>query len=132
MEGNTVATTSNPRPFVARHEFFLRRLHSLTGLIPVGAFMTVHLVANASILESPGAFQRTVYQIHSLSGLLPVVEWGFIFLPILFHGLFGLIIIRSGLMNTGTYLYASNVRYMMQRAALLDFPIESYYIVPTH
>jgi succinate dehydrogenase / fumarate reductase, cytochrome b subunit len=117
VEGNTVATTSNSRPFAARHEFLIRRLHSLTGLIPVGAFMTVHLVANASILEGPGAFQRTVYQIHSLGKLLPLVEWVFIFLPILFHGLFGLIIIRGGLMNTGTYPYVSNVRYMLQRAS---------------
>ena len=79
--------------------------------------MTVHLLANASILESPGAFQRTVYQIHALGMLLPVVEWLFIFLPILFHGLLGLVIIRWGLMNTGTYPYASNIRYMLQRAS---------------
>ena len=51
------------------------------------AFMTVHLLANASVLESPGTFQRAVYQIHSLGKLLPVVEWGFIFLPILFHAI---------------------------------------------
>jgi succinate dehydrogenase / fumarate reductase cytochrome b subunit len=112
-----VTTTTNPRPFLARHEFFVRRLHSLTGLVPVGAFMTVHLLANASILEGPGAFQKTVYQIHSLGALLPVVEWVFIFLPILFHGLLGLAIIRSGVMNTGTYCYSSNVRYMLQRAS---------------
>jgi succinate dehydrogenase / fumarate reductase cytochrome b subunit len=112
-----VTTTTNPRPFLARHEFFVRRLHSLTGLVPVGAFMTVHLLANASILEGPGAFQQTVYRIHSLGALLPLVEWVFIFLPILFHGLLGLAIIRSGVMNTGTYFYSSNVRYMLQRAS---------------
>ena len=115
MERNTVATPSNPRSFLARHEFLIRRLHSLTGLFPIGAFMTLHLATNASILESPGTFQRAVYQIHSLGSLLPVVEWAFIFLPILFHGLFGLVIIRGGLMNAGAYPYASNIRYVLQR-----------------
>jgi succinate dehydrogenase / fumarate reductase cytochrome b subunit len=77
--------------------------------------MTLHLATNASILESPGTFQRAVYQIHSLGSLLSVVEWAFIFLPILFHGLFGLVIIRGGLMNAGAYPYASNMRYVLQR-----------------
>ncbi len=115
IERNPVATTLTPRPFLARHEFLLRRLHSLSGLIPVGAFMTVHLLANASVLESPGAFQRTVYQIHSLGKLLPIVEWGFIFLPILFHAILGLVIVFSGKMNTSTYRYANNTRYTLQR-----------------
>ncbi len=110
-----MATTSTSRPFLARHEFLIRRLHSVTGLVPVGAFLTVHLLANASVLESPSAFQRIVYQIHSLGNLLPVVEWAFIFLPILFHGLLGIAIILSGSMNTTRYPYASNVRYMLQR-----------------
>ncbi len=115
IERNPVATTSNPRPFLARHEFLIRRLHSLSGLIPVGAFMTVHLLANASVLESPGAFQRIVYQIHSLGNLLPLVEWAFIFVPILFHAVLGVVIILSGSMNTNRYRYASNVRYTLQR-----------------
>ena len=110
-----MATSSTPRPFLARHEFLIRRLHSLSGLIPVGAFMTVHLLANASVLESPGTFQRAVYQIHALGSMLPVVEWCFIFLPILFHALFGIVIVFSGQMNTGSYRYASNYRYTLQR-----------------
>jgi len=110
-----VATTTSSLPFWARHEFLIRRLHSLTGLIPVGAFMTVHLLANASVLEGPATFQRAVYQIHSLGSLLPLVEWLFIFLPILFHGIFGVAIVLSGRMNYGTYRYGSNFRYVLQR-----------------
>ena len=30
-------------------------------------------------------FQGNVYKIHSLGRLLPLVEWTFIFIPILFH-----------------------------------------------
>ncbi len=116
MERNTVSTASDPRSILARHEFLIRRLHSLTGLIPVGAFMTVHLATNASVLESPGTYQQLVYRIHSLGSLLTVVEWAFIFLPILFHALLGLVIIRGGMVNTRSYPYANNVRYVLQRA----------------
>jgi succinate dehydrogenase / fumarate reductase cytochrome b subunit len=53
-----------PQSFFARHEFVIRRLHSLSGLIPVGAYMTVHLVTNASVLNGAGTFQKNVYTIH--------------------------------------------------------------------
>lgn len=107
----------NTRPsFMARHEFVLRRLHSLSGLVPVGAYMAVHLLTNASVLDSPAAFQRNVNLIHSLGGLLWVVEWLFIFLPLLFHAILGVIIVRGGLPNTTSYPLSGNVRYSLQRA----------------
>src|SRR6186997_3187330 len=101
---------------MARHEFLIRRLHSLSGLIPVGAYMVVHLLTNASVVDSPNAFQRAVYQIHSFGGLLPAIEWIFIFIPILFHAIIGVVIIRGGLPNSGTYRYGKNIRYTLQRA----------------
>ncbi len=103
--------------FFSRHEFFLRRLHSLSGLVPVGAFMCVHLLTNASVLDGFSTFQGNVYRIHSLGRALPTVEWVFIFLPLLFHALFGFVIIRSGESNSGTYQYTSNVRYTLQRVS---------------
>jgi succinate dehydrogenase / fumarate reductase cytochrome b subunit len=113
---NPVDTATTSQSFLARHEFLIRRLHSLSGLIPVGAFMIVHLTVNASVLNSPGTFQRSVYQIHSLGKILPLVEWAFIFAPILFHGIFGVVIIRGGLSNAGRYPYTNNIRYTLQRA----------------
>lgn len=77
--------------------------------------MTVHLLVNASILNGAGSFQSNVNQIHSLGKILPVVEWSFIFLPIIFHALFGVWIIKSGKSNVGLYKYASNWRYSLQR-----------------
>ncbi|MCA9197768.1 MAG: hypothetical protein KDA87_09530 [Planctomycetales bacterium] len=101
--------------FLSRHEFLIRRLHSLSGLIPVGAYMCVHLITNASIMDSAAAFQKNVYTIHSLGAILPVVEWGFIFLPILFHAIVGVVIIQGGLTNNSAYPYARNARYTAQR-----------------
>lgn len=118
--------------FLARNEFLIRRLHSLSGLIPVGAYMVVHLLTNASVLDSPGRFQRFVYDIHSLP-LLPVIEWGFIFLPILFHAIIGVLIIRGGLPNSGTYRYGSNVRYTLQRATgMIAFVFIVFHVFHMH
>jgi succinate dehydrogenase / fumarate reductase cytochrome b subunit len=107
---------SSQQSFLTRHDFAIRRLHSLSGLVPVGAYMVVHLVVNASVLESPATFQKNVYQIHSLGSLLPLVEWTFIFIPILFHAIIGMVIVAGGMPNSNQYRYGPNYRYTLQRA----------------
>jgi len=101
--------------FFTTHEFAIRRLHSLSGIIPLGAYMGVHLLTNASLLNGVPTFQRAVMQIHSLGRVLPLVEWGFIFFPLLFHGLIGVWIIRSGRANLSNYPFTANRRYVWQR-----------------
>jgi succinate dehydrogenase / fumarate reductase cytochrome b subunit len=112
--------SSHPSPpaatgFFARHEFLLRRLHSLSGLVPVGAYMCVHLLTNATVLGGPQTFQEKVDTIHSLGPALPFVEWTFIFLPIIFHAGLGVVRAVSCETNTGVYRYGGNVRYTLQR-----------------
>ncbi|MCH8922667.1 MAG: succinate dehydrogenase cytochrome b558 subunit [Planctomycetes bacterium] len=103
--------------FLVRHDFLIRRLHSLSGLVPVGAYMVVHLLVNSSILASTTIFQDNVDRIHSVGPLaLQVIEWVFIFIPILFHAIFGVVIIAGGVPNTGEYRHGSNIRYTLQRA----------------
>jgi succinate dehydrogenase / fumarate reductase cytochrome b subunit len=107
-------------PFLAsifgRHEFIIRRLHSILGLIPIGGFLCFHLATNASILDGPETFQTRVDIIHRLGpSTLFVLEWGTIFLPILFHGLIGLIIVTRGKRNLLLYPYRENWRYTLQR-----------------
>ncbi len=43
-----------------KYYFLIRRLHSLSGLIPVGVFLFVHLATNASVLSPgpPGAVEK--------------------------------------------------------------------------
>jgi len=85
-------------------------------MVPVGAYMIIHLLTNASVLDGPAAFQRRVYAIHSLGAVLPLVEWTFIFIPLLFHAIYGVLIVRGAAPNSSTYKYTSNVRYTLQRA----------------
>lgn len=104
-----------PSTFFGRHDFLIRRLHSLSGLIPVGAYMVVHLLVNSTLMNGPGAFQARVNDIHALGAVLPVVEWTFIFLPLIFHAVVGLWIIQSGQSNASQYRYVNNTRYTLQR-----------------
>jgi succinate dehydrogenase / fumarate reductase cytochrome b subunit len=99
-----------------QREFFVRRMHSLTGVIPVGGFLVFHLLTNASILDGAATFQYRVDQIHDLGDFtLLLLEWPFIFLPILFHAVVGLMIVCRGMRNVASYPYAGNVRYTLQR-----------------
>ena len=68
------------------------------------------------MLAGAATFQDNVDKIHSLGPVLPLVEWTFIFLPIIFHAVVGVMIIRSGNSNTSSYRYANNIRYTLQRA----------------
>ncbi len=106
---------SDLESFVERHHFLIRRLHSLSGLVPVGVFLCVHLSINASINAGGAEFQKQVDRIHALGPMLVPVEIVGIFLPILFHALLGLQIWFSGVSNVGTYKYGGNVRYTFQR-----------------
>jgi succinate dehydrogenase / fumarate reductase, cytochrome b subunit len=119
--------------FLERNEFLLRRLHSLSGIVPVGAYMVIHLVTNASVLDSAATFQRSVYSIHSLGAVLPVVEWVFIFLPLIYHAVYGVLITRGALPNSGTYKYASNLRYTLQRATgMIAFVFIMWHVFHMH
>jgi succinate dehydrogenase / fumarate reductase cytochrome b subunit len=127
------AAQLDSRPFLVRHDFLLRRLHSLTGLIPVGAYMVVHLLTNASVLNGPETFQNQVNAIHSLGKALPIVEWTFIFIPILFHAIFGVIIIRTGKSNTSSYPLGKNIRYTLQRATgMIAFAYIAWHVLHLH
>ncbi len=107
--------TNQPESWYYRHEFMLRRLHSLSGLIPVGLYMVVHLTVNASIWNGTEAFQAFVFQIHSLGAILPLVEWVFIFLPILFHAALGFVFMFGAKYNSNRYPTVRNYRYVAQR-----------------
>jgi succinate dehydrogenase / fumarate reductase, cytochrome b subunit len=99
-----------------RQEFLVRRVHSLLGLLPIGGFLVVHLMTNASITDGAQTYQDRVNQIHSLgTTTLFFVEWMFILAPILAHGLIGLVIVARGHRNLRNYPYRENFRYTLQR-----------------
>ncbi len=101
--------------FLGRHQFLIYRLFSLSGIFPIGGYVIIHLLTNVTVVDSPAMFQRNVDTIHSLGIILPLVEWVFIFIPILFHAAVGWLIVSGMVANVGSYPYVSNLRYTLQR-----------------
>ena len=97
------------------YSFLLRRLHSLSGIIPVGAFLFEHiLISNAAAIGGPTAYARQVRFLASLP-LVPILELFGIWLPILFHALYGFYIWYRGETNVKDYPWTGNWMYTAQR-----------------
>jgi succinate dehydrogenase / fumarate reductase cytochrome b subunit len=109
-----VSSTQNSSSFLDQHHFLLRRLHSLSGIVPVGVFLINHLLTNSTAWLSPGQFDEHVSWIHHMP-FLAALEWGGIFLPIAFHAIYGVVIALQGRSNVASYPYMDNWRYTLQR-----------------
>ncbi|MFI5372982.1 MAG: succinate dehydrogenase, partial [Candidatus Eisenbacteria bacterium] len=62
----------------------LRRLHSLSGVVPVGAFLLEHFYTNSFAIQGAAKFNRAAEDIGSIPYVI-LVEWVAIGIPILFH-----------------------------------------------
>ena len=96
------------------HSFLLRKLHSLTGIVPIGAFLLEHILSNLEIIHGPVAYAKQVQFLNSLP-LVRVLEWAFIFIPLLFHAGYGVFIAVRGRSNVNVYPWAGNWMYVTQR-----------------
>jgi succinate dehydrogenase / fumarate reductase cytochrome b subunit len=100
--------------WLQRHHFLLRRLHSLSGVIPVGAFLVLHLFTNSLAAYNAHDFDKHVKDIHAIP-YLPLLELVGIFLPLAFHAGYGVVIARQGRANVLHYGWLDNWRYTLQR-----------------
>ena len=95
--------------------FVLRRLHSLTGIIPVGAFLFEHiLISNTTAIGGPAAYARQVSFLANLP-LVFFLELFGIWVPIAYHALYGFYIWYRGDGNTIAYPWTGNWMYTVQR-----------------
>lgn len=120
--------------FLDKYDFLLRRLHSLTGIVPIGVFLIAHLITNSSVswgsfalrehrenfpgLQAGGVayFQKEVAWINEQVPHLLLIEitlWA----SIAFHSLYGLYIARTGHSNVSRYNYHGSWRYTIQRVS---------------
>lgn len=95
--------------------FLLRKLHQLTGIVPLGAFYFVHMFTNSKAMNGEAAFEKAVQEIHDIPFLLFLEIFG-IFIPLLFHSIYGVIISSEARSNALGYPYARNWFYFFQRA----------------
>jgi succinate dehydrogenase / fumarate reductase cytochrome b subunit len=102
------------RQTVDRH-FWLRRLHSLTGIVPVGGFLAFHLYENFRSVEGAESYNEMTRRLQTV----PFAVWIEIFviaLPLLFHGVYGLFLTTTAKPNALSNRYTRNWMYFLQRA----------------
>ena len=94
--------------------FLLRKLHQLTGIVPLGLFFFVHMLTNSKAMNGEANFEHAVQEIHDIPYLLLLEIFG-IFLPLLFHSIYGVIISTEARPNNFLYGYGRNWFYALQR-----------------
>ena len=97
--------------------FILRKLHQLSGIVPLGAFLLEHLYTNSKAVHPTlGAdnFNKAVGDLQAIPYIL-LVETAFIFIPLLYHALYGLVITWETRPNNLNYPYPRNWFYTIQR-----------------
>ena len=95
-------------------EFGNRRLHSLLGVLPIGLFLIFHLSVNFMATKGAETFNGAV-QLIEFTPLKIVVECVIIYLPLIFHAIYGIYIAFTAKNNLGRFSFFRNWMFMLQR-----------------
>lgn len=94
--------------------FVLRKLHQFSGLVPLGLFLLEHFYTNSKSLTGAADFNKAVTELQSIPYIL-FVEIGGIFIPLIYHAVYGLVITMEARPNNLAYPYPRNWFYLVQR-----------------
>ncbi|QII50128.1 succinate dehydrogenase [Bacillus paralicheniformis] len=95
-------------------EFVYRRLHSLLGVIPVGIFLIQHLVVNHFAASGEEAFNNAAHFMENLP-FRYVLEIFVIFLPLIYHAVYGVYIAFTAKNNANRFGFFRNWMFVLQR-----------------
>ena len=111
-----------------RH-WLLRRLHSLSGIIPIGGFLFFHLFENAFVLRGGEMWWKETEFTRTLPFQI-AVEALVLWIPILYHAIYGLVITATAQPND--YPYERNYQYTLQRiTGILAFLFIGFHVLTT-
>lgn len=99
---------------MAGRDFVNRRLHSFLGVVPIGLFLIVHFTVNYFATRGPESFNKASDFMESLPYLL-LAEIILIYLPILFHAIYGVYIAFQAKNNVNRYGFFRNWMFFLQR-----------------
>ena len=94
--------------------YLLDKLHSLSGIVPIGAFLLEHFWSNSYALVSVQKYNDVSAELQDIPWRI-IVEAAVLWLPILFHGFYGIYIWWSGKTNVLGHPWMSNWMYALQR-----------------
>lgn len=96
------------------NSYLYRKLHSLLGVIPVGMFLLEHMYTNFLATISPERYAEQVEWLTSLP-LVLFLEIFLIWLPLLYHGVYGLYVAFQARNNVTSYSFFRNQMFVWQR-----------------
>lgn len=82
--------------------------------MPLGIFLLEHFYTNSKALAGPADFNNAVKDLQSIPYIL-FVEIGGIFIPLIYHAVYGLVITMEARPNNLAYPYPRNWFYAIQR-----------------
>lgn len=94
--------------------FLLLKIHSLTGLVPIGLFLVFHLAVNSLRTVGVLPYQISIDVINNLPFLI-WIEIFVLYIPILFHSVMGFYLTAIAKYNPLRYNYPRNWMYTLQR-----------------
>src|SRR5438046_8546638 len=111
--------------------YLLRKLHSLTGGLPVGSFLAEHFSSNSAALVNAPKYDEVSRDLQTIP-FRPIVEWAIIFLPMLYHAVYGVYIWLRGKSNISSYPWVGNWLYVAQRyTGLIALPTSAGICTPS-
>jgi succinate dehydrogenase / fumarate reductase cytochrome b subunit len=98
----------------SRTGYLLDKLHSLSGVIPIGAYLADHLWSNSYALVSVDKYNQVSRDLQTVPWRI-LVEASVIWIPILFHCFYGMYIWWRGKSNALAHPWMANWLYVLQR-----------------
>jgi len=113
---------------MSKFDFWIRRIHSLLGVVALGGFLMEHLFTISHVMGGPKVFDAAVHEISNIPFLVPV-ELLFIGLPFALHGIIGVVYALKAKNNVAQYGYWNNWMFYMQRiTAYIVFAFILYHV----
>lgn len=120
---------------INKENYILHRIHSLTGVVPVGYYMAQHLTLNTFSLGGAAYFNGVIEFFEGMpKHFLLATEIFAIWLPMLFHAVYGVFIVSRAENNVFAtkYKWAHNWMFFLQRATgILLFAFLAYHVIST-
>jgi len=92
----------------------LRKLHQLSGIVPLGLFLLEHFYTNSKALAGAAHFNDAVKELQEIPYIV-LVETAGIFIPLIYHAVYGIVITVEARPNNLHYPYPRNWFYLVQR-----------------
>src|ERR1700751_4749273 len=122
-------TAVSTRMTADERHWLLRRLHSLSGIIPIGGFLFFHIFENAFVLKGGPVWWKETEFTRNLPFQI-AVEALVLWIPILSHAIYG--IVSTATAQPNDYPYERNYQYTLQRiTGILAFLFIGFHVLTT-